>query len=124
LRAVTTERGRDPSDFVLYAFGGSGPIHAAHIARAMEIGTVIVPLSPGLFSAFGLLLAKVEQHFARTFLRPLGGFDPQELAAAYRLMEDEARSKAADPEYPLKEVRIRRQADLRFLGQATELTVP
>jgi N-methylhydantoinase A len=124
LRSVTTERGRDPADFVLYAFGGSGPVHAVHIARAMEIGTVVVPLSPGLFSAFGLLLAKVEHHYARTFLKTLGGFAVQELAETFADMEAEARAKADDPDYPLREMRISRRADLRFVGQATELTVP
>jgi N-methylhydantoinase A len=124
LRSVTTERGRDPREFVLCAFGGSGPIHAAAIARAMEIQTVIVPPCPGLFSAFGLLIAQVEHHYARTFLRKLPEVRPEELAAVLGHMEAEARARADDPEYPLRGLRLRRSLDLRYVGQSTELTVP
>jgi N-methylhydantoinase A len=124
LRSVTTERGRDPSEFVLWAFGGSGPIHAANIARAMEIRTVVVPPCPGLFSAFGLLLAQVEHHYARTLLRKLPDVRPEELAEIYGRMEAEARAKAQDPEHPIDELRIRRSMDVRYVGQSTELTVP
>ena len=124
LRSVTTERGRDPREFVLCAFGGSGPIHAAGIARAMEIQTVIVPPCPGLFSAFGLLLAQVEHHYARTFLRKLPEVRPEALADVLGRMEAEARARASDPEYPLRDLRIRRSLDLRYVGQSTELTVP
>src|SRR5262249_57977516 len=57
IRAVTTERGRDPREFSLIAFGGAGPIHAAELAASLGISRVYVPLFPGLFSALGLLLA-------------------------------------------------------------------
>lgn len=124
LRSVTTERGRDPGEFVLWAFGGSGPIHAANIARAMEIRTVVVPPCPGLFSAFGLLLAQVEHHYVRTFLRKLPEVAPEEVAGIYDRMEGGARAKARDPEYPLSDLRVRRSMDMRYVGQSTALTVP
>lgn len=124
LRSVTTERGHDPSAHVLYAFGGSGPIHAVHIAKAMEIKTVVIPPSPGLFSAFGLLVAPIEQSFTRTVLRRLRDYPPPELAAVIARLEAQARSKANDPEYPVHDLTLRRSLDLRFVGQSTELTIP
>jgi N-methylhydantoinase A len=66
LRAVSTERGRDPRDYTLLAFGGSGPIHAAALAETMEISKVTVPIYPGLFSALGLLLADYRHDYIRS----------------------------------------------------------
>src|SRR5262249_48595305 len=67
VRAVTIERGRDPRDFTLVAFGGNGPLFAAEMARSLEIVTILVPPAPGVFSAVGLLEAEVEHHLVRTF---------------------------------------------------------
>src|SRR5207302_2593295 len=66
LRAVSTERGRDPRDFALIAFGGSGPIHAAGLARELSVPRTLVPPLPGLFSALGLLVSAVEHHDVRS----------------------------------------------------------
>lgn len=68
LRAVSTERGRDPRDFALIAFGGSGPIHAAGLAQELHLRQIIVPPLPGLFSALGLLFSSVEHHDVRSCL--------------------------------------------------------
>ena len=124
LRSVTIERGRDPGEFALCAFGGSGPIHAATIARAMEIKRVIVPPSPGLFSAFGLLLANIEHHYSRTERAPLMEVPPRELEKAFRNMEDEARRNAEDPDFPIKDYSIHRSMDLRYIGQTMSLSIP
>ena len=70
VRAVSSERGRDPREYALFAFGGNGPLHAAGMARALEMTRVLVPPAPGLFSAFGLLYAEVEHHYVRTWRRP------------------------------------------------------
>ena len=70
IKAVSTERGRDPREFSLFAFGGNGPLFAAGMAAALGIARVIVPPSAGLFSSFGLLYADVEHHYARTFSAP------------------------------------------------------
>ena len=68
IKSVSVERGRDPAEFVMMAFGGAGPIHAAGVARALGIRQVLVPPAPGVFSAFGLLRAEIEHHAARTVL--------------------------------------------------------
>src|SRR5260221_12216488 len=70
IKAVSTERGRAPRDFALFAFGGNGPLFAAGMAASLGISRVVVPPSAGLFSSLGLLYADVEHHYARTF-RPL-----------------------------------------------------
>ena len=123
LRSVTIERGRDPSEYVLCAFGGSGPVHAASIARAMDIGTVIIPPCPGLFSAFGLLVAQVQHHYGRTVKRPLEALSPADLSAGFERLEAQAKVGADDPEYPLHDYRIRRSLDLQYVGQSASLPV-
>src|SRR5437868_9668279 len=75
IKAVSTERGRDPREFALFAFGGNGPLFACGMARSLGISRVIVPPAPGLFSSFGLLYADVEHHYARTFRRLLRDAD-------------------------------------------------
>jgi len=122
VRAVTIERGRDPQEFTLVAFGGNGPLYAAEMARSLEIGTVLVPPAPGVWSAVGLLEAEMEHHLVRTFLRPLHAVSTGELAGAVALLEDEARGllTAADG----AAVEIVREADLKYQGQSFELTVP
>ena len=75
IRAVSIERGRDPRDYALFAFGGNGPVFACAMAKELGMRRIVVPPSPGLFSAFGLLYADVEHHYARTFRRLLRGID-------------------------------------------------
>ncbi len=123
LRSVTIERGRDPSEFSLCAFGGSGPVHAAHIALAMDIKTVVVPPCPGLFSAFGLLLADMEHHYARTVRRPLEAFWGKPAAAQFTEMVRQAHVGADDPDYPMNDYVVRRIADVRYAGQVYSLSI-
>ena len=75
LRAVSSERGRDPRRFTLLAFGGGGPIHATGLADMLGISRVVVPPSPGVFSAFGLLFADIEHHFVRTHFKAFSDMD-------------------------------------------------
>jgi len=124
IRAVSSERGRDPREYALFAFGGNGPLFAAGMARALEMARVIVPPAPGLFSAFGLLYSEVEHHYVRTWRRPARGLDPAELADAFGRLEDEARGQLAAEGFTGAAVRIARSADCRYQGQSFELTVP
>jgi N-methylhydantoinase A len=123
VRAVTIERGRDPQEFTLVAFGGNGPLFAAEMARSLEITTVLVPPAPGVWSAFGLLEAEVEHHLVRTFLRPLAGLEPRALAAALASLEGEAEALLGAQGYR-DDVEIERTADLKYQGQSYELAVP
>ena len=121
VKAVSTYRGRDPRDFVLMAFGGSGGIHAAELARALQIERVVVPLSAGVFSALGLLFSDIQLTQSQGFLRAIGDIRPDDMNDAYAGLE---RDIVARLGYPRERVTLSRFADLRYAGQAYELTVP
>lgn len=123
LRAVSTERGRDPRDFAILAFGGNGPVHAATLARLLEIGRILVPPVPGLFSALGMLFPAVERHYVRTFKRNLAALDGTALEQAYRAMEEEGAAALAEEGFAAGMRRFERQVDLRYVGANSELTV-
>src|SRR5205807_9442460 len=92
LKAVSSERGRDPREYALVAFGGNGPVFASGIAEAMHIPQVLVPPSAGVFSSFGLLYAEVEYYFTRTRKVLLRAAAPEELLAIVDGLESEART--------------------------------
>ncbi len=124
VRAVTIERGRDPQEFTLIAFGGNGPLFAVEMARSLEIARVLVPPAPGVWSALGLLEAEMEHHLVRTFLRPLAGLEPRDLVEALASLEREAESLLSAQGYGADRVEIERSADLKYQGQSFELAVP
>jgi N-methylhydantoinase A len=124
IKAVSSERGRDPREYALFAFGGNGPLFAAGMARALEMTRVVVPPAPGLFSAFGLLYSEVEHHYVRTWRRRTRGLDPGELAEAFGRLESEARAQLATEGFTGDHVQVVRSADCRYQGQSFELTVP
>ncbi|MGH6905527.1 MAG: hydantoinase/oxoprolinase family protein [Geminicoccaceae bacterium] len=124
IKAVSTERGRDPRRFALFAFGGNGPLFAPAMARALQMRRIIVPLSAGVFSSFGLLYANVEHHYTRTLRRLLRAVDPAELARAWKALGDEARAQLAADGFSDEQMELRRAARLHYQRQAYELTVP
>jgi N-methylhydantoinase A len=124
LRAVSTERGRDPREFAILAFGGNGPVHAATLAALLEIRRILVPPVPGLFSALGMLFPEVEHHYVRTFKRDLDGLDPVALEQVFRAMEDEGDAALREEGFGAGARRHERQIDLRYAGANSELTVP
>jgi N-methylhydantoinase A len=121
---VSTERGRDPRDYTLFAFGGNGPIFAAGLAEALHMRRIIVPPSPGLFSAFGLLYADVEHHYSRTFRCLLRQLDIDALNAAWERMVAEAATQLAADGFTASQQCIRRTANMHYQGQTFELAVP
>jgi N-methylhydantoinase A len=124
IKAVSTERGRDPRDYALFAFGGNGPLFAAGMAAVLQMKRIVVPPSPGLFSAFGLLYADVEHHYSRTFRRLLLGVDPQELGEAWARLVREATDQLLADGFRTNQICIRRAANMHYQGQTFELTVP
>ena len=124
VKAVSTYRGRDPREFDLFAFGGSGPVLATEVARQLGMRRVIVPPNPGLFSAFGLLLSNIEHEFVQTFFRRSTAVNGRELEQIYDALEARARAALAADGFDPGQMTITRQADLRYSGQAYELTVP
>src|SRR2546428_7842668 len=93
IRAVSSERGRDPREYALFAFGGNGPVFAAGMARQLEMRRIVVPPAPGLFSSFGLLFPDVEHHYVRTWRRRARAGDTSALGDVLARMESEARAQ-------------------------------
>ena len=125
IKAVSTERGRDPREFALFAFGGNGPLFACGMAASLGMSRVVVPPSAGLFSSFGLLYADVEHHYSRTFRRLLRQADLAEIDAAWDALADQAtRAARRRRTSPARSARLRRSAALHYQGQSFELTVP
>jgi len=125
IRAVSSERGRDPRKFQLYAFGGAGPVHATGVATGLGIHTVVIPPEPGVYSAFGLLTANIERHYTRSFPRPWdeGVLDP--LNQVFGDMSDEAKSTVGTwGGRPSAKPSMERMADMEYVGQTTRLTIP
>ena len=119
LRAVSSEKGRDPRDFALIAYGGAGPIHAAGLAEDLGMRTVLVPAVAGLFSAVGLLFARPEFHEVRTCHLDVDAVDPAVVAALF----DEMETRLAHALEGRSEVEWARTADLRYGGQSWEVEV-
>ena len=90
IRSVSTERGKDPRDFNLIAFGGNGGVFSAAVARELSLQQVIIPPAAGIFSAFGLLYSNLEHHFTQTLLGKVDEIDPAVATTRWRHIEDEA----------------------------------
>ena len=123
LRAVSSERGRDPRRFAMIAFGGCGPVHAAGLAASLGIRRVIVPPSPGVFSAFGLLFADVEHHFVQSYSQPLAALDAERANAILDRIGGECRALLAREGFDDTRQRLQIQIDAKYEGQTSELTV-
>ena len=124
IRSVTVERGRDPRDMALMAFGGSGPAHAVDVAGLLGIGKVIVPSMSGVFCSVGMLASDVEHNFVRNLLRPLSRLAAQEFAEAAKQLREDGLHRLSTDGFPDDRIRLSFGADIRYLGQSSELTVP
>src|SRR5436309_5353203 len=118
LRLVSVEHGRDPREYSLVAFGGAGPLHACDLAEELEIKRVIIPMHPGLFSAFGLLTAEV----SRTFIQPVIGQSAINVEPTFRHLREQARKSLKEEGFT--GYQTVEQVDLRYQGQAYEITLP
>lgn len=124
LRIVTVERGLDPRDFTLVAFGGGGPLHACALADELRIGRIVVPPDPGLFSARGLLDARLHVTEVASILRSVDRIDSDGIATAFAASEERARQALLDQRGRAASMRFQREYDVRYRGQSFELTVP
>src|SRR3954453_4175073 len=124
LRIVSVERGHDPRDFALIAFGGAGAVRAAFFADAVGMSEVVVPPAPGAFSALGLVATDLKRDYARTFYAELGAVEPDRIAAAFEAMAEEAEAMLDAARVPPERRATLRSADVRYRRQAYELNVP
>ena len=118
LSLVTLERGQDPRQYTLISFGGAGPLHACELSEGLQIKKIIVPLHPGLFSAFGLLTAEL----SRTFSQPVMKTLPFNIEPSFEELRRHARKSLKQEGFP--EFHVKEHVDLRYQGQAYEITVP
>jgi len=123
LRIVSVERGCDPRRFTLAAFGGAGPMHACALAEELKIEQIIIPPSPGMFSALGLLTADLFHDYTRPVIKDARDTDPAELENLYREMETEGTATLSQEGIPENRRSHRRTLDIRYRGQGYELNV-
>lgn len=124
LRIVTVERGLDPRDFTMVAFGGNGPLHACALAAELGIRRVMVPEHPGVFSAHGLLVAELRASFVRPILREAAEIHEELLDGTFRDLERQGRDALREQGASDDVISFRREYDMRYRGQSFELSVP
>ena len=122
IQLVSTERGRDPRDYVLVPFGGAGPLHAARVAEALEIATICVPPNAGVLSAFGLLAADYVQYETRTRRVAVDSQAPDIVRAQFAEMAADARRNFAALGIT-GDLKLNHTLDMRYVGQAFEVPV-
>ena len=122
VRAVSVDKGIDPRDTAMIAFGGAGPLHAVAVAREIFIPKVIIPKLPGTFSALGMLMASWRHDFVRTLFGRLGKLDRKQVLAAYDELVEEGRLSLHRDAIPREEAQFEFLADLRYAGQ--EYAIP
>ena len=124
LRVISVERGHDPREFVLVAFGGAGGLHVCALAEALGIPQVLVPRFPGALSALGILLSDVVKDYSRTLLLAADSAVRVRLEREFRVLEAAAGSDLKREGVAPRAQRLERRLDLRYRGQAYELTLP
>jgi len=124
LRIVTVERGLDPRDFSMVAFGGNGPLHGCALADELEIRRMIVPLDPGVFSAHGLLVAQLRASFVLPVLREASAMSNGDGDALFARLEDRGRTILREQGADDARMHFVREYDARYRGQSFELEVP
>ena len=123
VRVISVERGEDPRRFALMAFGGAGPLHSADIAQSMAIPTVIVPPSPGVLSAVGLLNADARGDFSETQLLPADAASTPALDSALARLSQRAKDWLAGEQLDANDAQHEHLAEMRYLGQNYELAI-
>ncbi len=122
-RLVTIERGHDPREFILVAFGGAGPIHGCRVARDIGVKKVIIPFGAGVMSAFGLLVSDIKFDFSQTFIIPLEKDRLGKINSLLREMEHRAKILLEKSNIKQDYI-IVRSSDMRYIGQGFEINVP
>jgi N-methylhydantoinase A len=122
-RLMTVERGYDPREFAYVCFGGAGPVHAVDLAKDLDIPTVVVPQYPGLFSAFGMLVADQTYDFQLPVLKNLDELEASELSARAAELVRQAHATFRQSGLDASKIELRPRGDCRYLGQAEALTV-
>lgn len=124
IRTVTVARGIDPRDFILCAFGGAGPMHAAFIARELNVPLTIIPPAPGTFSGLGFLCSDFRHDFVQTFLMRSGNPDIARAREEFAILEALGVQALQTESFSAADINLFRSLDMRYVGQAHEVNVP
>jgi N-methylhydantoinase A len=124
IRVISVQRGHDPRDYTLVAFGGAGPLHAARLARELEIGRILVPRNPGILCAMGLLLTDLRADFASTRLHTLAAAALPDISDMFRELAGRTAGWFEEEGIAPAARRIARTVDMRYAGQNYELPIP
>ena len=124
IRLITVKRGYDPRHFTLMAFGGAGPLHAGALLSMLGMKGCLIPPTPGVLSAYGLLNADMEMELAESYLLPADEIDPSHLKQALESLRERCVEIMQGDGLSTANVQARYSADLRYVGQSYEITVP
>jgi N-methylhydantoinase A len=124
LKIVSVQRGYDPRGFVLAAFGGAGPLHAAALADELAMPEVLCPPIPGAFSALGLVGTDLKRDYVQTFFETTASADPAAMEKAFAELEAAGRAMLERARVPEDRRRFERAVDARYVRQSYELAVP
>jgi N-methylhydantoinase A len=124
LKLVSVSRGYDPRDFILVAFGGGGPLHAASVIREMSLKKAIIPQIPGVFSAWGMLMSDLRQDFIKTLILRTDRITPGDIEEMFAGMEEQAMKLMMEQNIGKSRIVFRRFADMRYTGQEHTVKVP
>ena len=123
VRHVTLERGLDPRDFTLVAYGGGGPLHSASVAKELSISKIIIPNAPGHFSALGMLMADLRRDYVQTLFERMDDLEMSELEEQFKKLESEGRQALEESGIPTDRIVFERAADMRYVGQEHAVAV-
>ncbi|MBM3959478.1 MAG: hydantoinase/oxoprolinase family protein [SAR202 cluster bacterium] len=124
LRLISVQRGYDPRDFALIGFGGAGPVHANRLAAENDIPTTIIPMSPGITCAMGLLVTDLQHDYSATLLRRADAVEPARIEEHFKRLEASGRAALKRDGVPASGMKFLRLIDMRYVGQSYELPVP
>ena len=123
VKGVSTERGLDAASFAMVAMGGAGPLHAAEVAREIGMKQIIIPESPGHFSAFGMLFSDLRYDYVQTCPSRLADADFADLELIYQNMEEAGHAAIERTSINVDDIVVTRAADMRYVGQEHAVTV-
>jgi len=124
IRVISVERGFDPREFTLFTFGGAGGMHAAYLAKLLSIPKVLVPRSPGILSAIGMLMADIIKDYSLTVMLNQFNADTEEVSKLFHSLEDKGTQDLISEGTEEKNVILERYLDMRYEGQSYEIIVP
>jgi N-methylhydantoinase A len=124
IKVISVERGFDPREFTLFSFGGAGGLHAAYLARGLNMPRVFIPCNPGILSAFGMLMSDVIKDYSQTVMLAETDATAMALAAHFRPLEERGRDDLLEEGVAATRIAVERYLDMRYQGQSYEILVP